>query len=122
MFSCFFFFFFSSRRRHTRCSRDWSSDGALPISLAGHCDQAPIARAYPEIASHLDCLRRERAWLGGSGELQHFGNVRRPEWKGRDRRKVQWSLTNHLVDPPRAVDLPTARHIEGTGGKKRDVL
>src|SRR2546422_9799582 len=25
MFWCFFFFF-SSRRRHTRCSRDWSSD------------------------------------------------------------------------------------------------
>src|SRR2546429_2625561 len=24
--SCFCFFFFSSRRRHTRCSRDWSSD------------------------------------------------------------------------------------------------
>src|SRR5256884_4547594 len=24
--SCVFFFFFSSRRRHTRCSRDWSSD------------------------------------------------------------------------------------------------
>src|SRR5687768_2968783 len=23
---CIFFFFFSSRRRHTRCSRDWSSD------------------------------------------------------------------------------------------------
>src|SRR2546422_73451 len=27
-----FSFFFSSRRRHTRCSRDWSSDCALPIS------------------------------------------------------------------------------------------
>src|SRR2546422_3760368 len=26
------FFFFSSRRRHTRCSRDWSSDVCLPIS------------------------------------------------------------------------------------------
>src|SRR5205809_1267946 len=25
-FSFYFFFFFSSRRRHTRCSRDWSSD------------------------------------------------------------------------------------------------
>src|SRR2546422_3818571 len=25
-FFIFFFFFFSSRRRHTRCSRDWSSD------------------------------------------------------------------------------------------------
>src|SRR2546422_7051625 len=24
--SHFWFFFFSSRRRHTRCSRDWSSD------------------------------------------------------------------------------------------------
>src|SRR2546429_7263869 len=23
---CYFSFFFSSRRRHTRCSRDWSSD------------------------------------------------------------------------------------------------
>src|SRR5216684_6100767 len=29
----FFFFFFSSRRRHTRCSRDWSSDVSLPICL-----------------------------------------------------------------------------------------
>src|SRR5216684_7621113 len=27
-------FFFSSRRRHTRCSRDWSSDVCLPISIA----------------------------------------------------------------------------------------
>src|SRR2546429_4327453 len=26
IFVVFFFFFFSSRRRHTRCSRDWSSD------------------------------------------------------------------------------------------------
>src|SRR5256884_3775566 len=26
VFCFFFFFFFSSRRRHTRCSRDWSSD------------------------------------------------------------------------------------------------
>src|SRR2546429_3792422 len=28
-----FFFFFSSRRRHTRCSRDWSSECALPICI-----------------------------------------------------------------------------------------
>src|SRR5687768_18358774 len=26
MLICVFLFFFSSRRRHTRCSRDWSSD------------------------------------------------------------------------------------------------
>src|SRR5437016_6595588 len=29
-----FFFFFSSRRRHTRLVSDWSSDVALPISIA----------------------------------------------------------------------------------------
>src|SRR3989449_11519371 len=40
VFSIFFFFFFSSRRRHTRCSRDWSSDvcssdlGQVPLALA----------------------------------------------------------------------------------------
>src|SRR3989449_7880009 len=31
----FFFFFFSSRRRHTRCSRDWSSD-VCSSDLAAH--------------------------------------------------------------------------------------
>src|SRR2546422_1701636 len=31
---CQFFFFFSSRRRHTRCSRDWSSD-VCSSDLAG---------------------------------------------------------------------------------------
>src|SRR2546429_1387105 len=30
-----FFFFFSSRRRHTRCSRDWSSDVCSSDLLAG---------------------------------------------------------------------------------------
>src|SRR5690606_39975150 len=50
--SCFFSFFFSSRRRHTRFSRDWSSDvcssdlflvnaGAPPLS-------AWLPDAYPE--------------------------------------------------------------------------
>src|SRR5687768_9433886 len=29
----FFFFFFSSRRRHTRCSRDWSSDVSSDLDL-----------------------------------------------------------------------------------------
>src|SRR3989449_4543848 len=32
----FFFFFFSSRRRHTRCSRDWSSD-VCSSDLSGSC-------------------------------------------------------------------------------------
>src|SRR2546422_4204703 len=32
----FFFFFFSSRRRHTRCSRDWSSDVCSSDLYAGY--------------------------------------------------------------------------------------
>src|SRR3989449_3964793 len=39
-----FFFFFSSRRRHTRCSRDWSSDVcssdlAIAIGTGSGCEQ-----------------------------------------------------------------------------------
>src|SRR2546429_6881607 len=34
----FLFFFFSSRRRHTRCSRDWSSD----VCSSDLLDDAPI--------------------------------------------------------------------------------
>src|SRR2546429_6183121 len=41
-----FFFFFSSRRRHTRCSRDWSSDVcSSDLSLSGAF--GPSAIAYP---------------------------------------------------------------------------
>src|SRR5205809_3496410 len=35
----FFFFFFSSRRRHTRCSRDWSSD-VCSSDLSARPDEA----------------------------------------------------------------------------------
>src|SRR2546429_4513736 len=49
------FFFFSSRRRHTRCSRDWSSDvcssdlvrGAEHVGWQGHWavpESAPASR------------------------------------------------------------------------------
>src|SRR2546429_7276412 len=35
-----FFFFFSSRRRHTRCSRDWSSD-VCSSDLLGEVRESP---------------------------------------------------------------------------------
>src|SRR2546422_11064747 len=68
----FFFFFFSSRRRHTRCSRDWSSDvcsselttyvrSLIKECLTGaivECGiQAPAARESPR--------RVQRRALGG---------------------------------------------------------
>src|SRR5256884_2618075 len=43
-----FFFFFSSRRRHTRCSRDWSSDvcsSDLPLGV-GHVTDAERVFSY----------------------------------------------------------------------------
>src|SRR2546429_1463668 len=44
---CFVFFFFSSRRRHTRCSRDWSSDvcsSDLPRTGASRSRSRPTGR------------------------------------------------------------------------------
>src|SRR2546422_7504988 len=53
-------FFFSSRRRHTRCSRDWSSDVCssdllLPVSAPFHCDL--MAPARERLARDLSGLR-----------------------------------------------------------------
>src|SRR5687768_17980151 len=46
----FLLFFFSSRRRHTRCSRDWSSDvcssdllGSLPGHVYANVRQPPVS-------------------------------------------------------------------------------
>src|SRR2546429_590330 len=43
-------FFFSSRRRHTRCSRDWSSDvcsSDLKAIVHGHCHQKSFGAFEP---------------------------------------------------------------------------
>ena len=62
-FFCFFSFcfcFFSSRRRHTRCSRDWSSDVCSSdlvrtvVYLRDINDAAPVAKAHSEV---FDAIR-----------------------------------------------------------------
>src|SRR5216684_7374210 len=45
-----FFFFFSSRRRHTRCSRDWSSD-VCSSDLVGRALDRCARRGAPVSAS-----------------------------------------------------------------------
>src|SRR2546422_4555848 len=56
------FFFFSSRRRHTRCSRDWSSDVcSSDLALDG---VAPDARAAGE---HFLAVLRQARLLRGRG-------------------------------------------------------
>src|SRR2546422_9562447 len=60
MLDVLFFFFFSSRRRHTRCSRDWSSDvcssdlGGTPI----RDENRPVGA--PSISAEILRWRAER--------------------------------------------------------------
>src|SRR5690606_39756138 len=57
-YSYFFFFFFSSRRRHTRFSRDWSSDvcsSDLLIRAASHIKALEEAQATSRELSILKC-------------------------------------------------------------------
>src|SRR5256884_3388363 len=63
------FFFFSSRRRHTRCSRDWSSDVLLFRSHRGEVAELgvgefddPTNRAVPGIEANQVRV--------GSGEVE----------------------------------------------------
>src|SRR2546422_10854324 len=55
-----FFFFFSSRRRHTRCSRDWSSD-VCSSDLMGRVDAALEGAAQlARVPSHPPAVPREQ--------------------------------------------------------------
>src|SRR2546422_7148170 len=71
------FFFFSSRRRHTRCSRDWSSDVCSSDLLA----LAVGVGAYPVVRRLTRRLERLQAGVEslGAGELSA-----RVEVEGRD--------------------------------------
>src|SRR5216684_5691188 len=52
-----FFFFFSSRRRHTRCSRDWSSD-VCSSDLLRALQDAP---AQGKVLAETEHLQQGRA-------------------------------------------------------------
>src|SRR5205809_2882800 len=62
----FFFFFFSSRRRHTRCSRDWSSD-----VCSSDLEPAPLTGCP---AANLATTHRF------TSEARHHGAGSAPEW------------------------------------------
>src|SRR6266536_6429209 len=73
-----FFFFFSSRRRHTRSTRDWSSDvcssdlqfSAAPGGLsAGSLPLATFARSQPDLVDDSESeLLTDVVEPGGVGE------------------------------------------------------
>src|SRR5687768_18292108 len=85
LFCVFFFFFFSSRRRHTRCSRDWSSD--VCSSDLGHVTDALAfaSRAWrrpltvSEKASLRAFYRKSRA-VNQRSEERRVGKECRSRW------------------------------------------
>src|SRR5216684_5904450 len=95
----FFFFFFSSRRRHTRCSRDWSSDvcsSDLRLELLDGAADGPADAAFGGLCQAEIAIFQERpqAVAGPVGaveprhddpglELGHrFSPLRRPRPAG----------------------------------------
>src|SRR5216684_5357906 len=106
-----FFFFFSSRRRHTRCSRDWSSD----VCSSDLADDAVIRKAAPDEGAH----RRLGRVIGRGHGIEAAGAAfvldaeRRaeerqdglPRYRGElvhESRKIDW---RHSRAPP-PLDLP----------------
>src|SRR2546429_2667436 len=65
-------FFFSSRRRHTRCSRDWSSDvcssdlmGAAAARVLLHCE------ARPDDVVGLPPIPEDHVGIEVAGTVEH---------------------------------------------------
>src|SRR2546422_4233769 len=75
----FVFFFFSSRRRHTRCSRDWSSECALPIFVAIVGSERPDFRTISDFRKlHLEAFKEvfvQVLRLAAESGLVKLGNV-----------------------------------------------
>src|SRR2546429_1717109 len=59
------FFFFSSRRRHTRCSRDWSSD-VCSNSVIRHGQEGCEGLSRISQSSWSDSSLRQSTWAAGS--------------------------------------------------------
>src|SRR5687768_17706142 len=73
---CFiFFFFFSSRRRHTRCSRDWSSDVCSSDLLAK--EECAGERICHGVRARCSPTR------GGGGGNRQLHAGRRPKVEGK---------------------------------------
>src|SRR5687768_18610531 len=91
MFVIIFFFFFSSRRRHTRCSRDWSSDVCSSDLNAMHVGQtidsmrlADVIQAFRALATqpNVDPARITVAGkdIAGRSEERRVGKECRSGW------------------------------------------
>src|SRR5690606_41205552 len=102
-------FFFSSRRRHTRFSRDWSSDVCssdllyLFRSLSNKIHRevgAHLSKYHEESAEHFDYLHTvesyEQRWIQDQGiersEERRVGKEYRTRW-AREISRKNWGVT-----------------------------
>src|SRR2546422_5527488 len=72
------FFFFSSRRRHTRCSRDWSSDV---------CSSDLVLRGTKRISKRGRPLLRQAAYMFAVRSITR-GGLFRAEYERSEERRV----------------------------------
>src|SRR5690606_41047548 len=74
----YIFFFFSSRRRHTRFSRDWSSDVcSSDLYFSGGFNKwsgiiFQIVEAPTEVGARIANIQREMEWFFFGGIAVHF--------------------------------------------------
>src|SRR2546422_8886258 len=67
-------FFFSSRRRHTRCSRDWSSDVCSS-------DLLPLSNSHRYTPAD-PCRKLMQRWLGRSRGCRLWGGLEKNRPRG----------------------------------------
>src|SRR3989449_3610146 len=132
------FFFFSSRRRHTRCSRDWSSD-VCSSDLLGWRTGAEIRASRAQAVERIQFTELDRALLRRAGPdrilparalaADHPGQeeYRRQERRrlaflerlslakqiGRDAWQLSPSLETALRDAQRVTDIVKSRARHG---------
>src|SRR5256884_7776643 len=67
----FFFFFFSSRRRHTRCSRDWSSDVCSSDLAMVALEEAGLPPDHPALVKAAEWLLSKQVLGPGDWQVKN---------------------------------------------------
>src|SRR5687768_18387553 len=106
-------FFFSSRRRHTRCSRDWSSDvcsSDLPTSRTNRKDSLWGYFLLLRIRSYLT-LEIRLSWISGyrpsRSEERRVGKECRSRWSPYNLNKQLQHNTHATQQQPPPPYTPT---------------
>src|SRR3989449_5555031 len=118
-----FFFFFSSRRRHTRCSRDWSSDVCSSDLLRHRLEAVAVVPRRTEPVNRVQVLGRrvalvrfpEIAGVGG-GQPVHEVIAQDLGDDGRRRDRVAAGIAIHdgfVLAPELGTWQPIDEHVGG---------